>query len=148
MPIRLAAAVCVAVGLTCASPALADALSDGVATMPGGVEDVRVGGTWQSGGKSGVYRIVIARAGGETITARLFVQWVVYRDAGEAALDNSMEIDEVADQGLDIVDYVSESDADGLAVYLQTIDPSDGANEQYELFVFAPGDYRFGPATN
>jgi hypothetical protein len=148
MPMRLAAAFCIAAGVTCASPVLADALSDGIATIPGGVEDVRIGGTWQSGGKSGVYRIVIARAGGETITARLFVQWVAYRDAGDAALDNSMEINEVADQGLDIVDYVSESDADGLAVYLQTIDPADGTNEQYELYVFGPGDYRFGPATN
>ena len=148
MPMRLAAAICIAAGLTCISPALADTLSEGVATMPGGVEDVRIGGTWQSGGKSGVYRIIIARAGGETITARLFVQWVAYRDAGEAAVDNSMEINEVADQGLDIVDYISESDADGLAVYLQTIDPADGTNEQYELYVFGPGDYRFGPATN
>jgi hypothetical protein len=148
MAIRLAVTVCMAAGLACIAPAFADTLSDGVAAMPGGVEEVRIGGTWQSDGKSGVYRIVIARVGGEAVTARLFVQWVAYRDAGEAAVENSIEINEVADQGLDIVDLVSESDADGLSVYLQTIDPADGSNEQYELYIFGPDDYRFGPATN
>jgi hypothetical protein len=145
---RLARYVYLAAGVALASPAFADALSEGVATLPGGVEDVRIGGTWQAGGKSGVYRIVIARAGGETITARLFVQWVAYRDAGEALVENSIEINEIFAEGLDIVDYVSESDADGLSVYLQTIDPVDGSNEQYELYIFGPDDYRIGPATN
>jgi hypothetical protein len=145
---RLAKCAYLAAGIALCSPAFADALSDGAATIPGGVEDVRIGGTWQAGGKSGVYRIVIARTGGETVTARLFVQWIAYRDAGEASVEKSMEINEVAAQGLDVVDYVSESDADGLAVYLQTIDAADGTNEQYELYIFGPDDYRFGPATN
>jgi len=49
----MALAACLALA---ASPALADELADGIAAMPGGVEDVRIGGTWQAGGKSGVYR--------------------------------------------------------------------------------------------
>ena len=148
MPMRLAAAICIAVGLTCISPALADTLSEGVATMPGGVEDVRIGGTWQDGNKSGVFRLVIVRTGGNAVTARLFVQWVAYGDTGEATVEHSLEVAEFADLDLDIVDYVSESDPEGLSVYIETIDPEGAASEQYELFVFGPDDYRFGTATN
>lgn len=134
--------------VTALAPARADEVADGIATMPGGVEDVRIGGTWQDGSKSGVYRLVIVRTGGNAVTARLFVQWVAYGDTGEATVEHSMEITEFAELSLDIVDYVSESDAEGLSVYIETIDPEGAASEQYELFIFAPGDYRFGTATN
>jgi hypothetical protein len=130
------------------TPALADAVLDGIAGMPGGVEDVRIGGTWQKDGKSGAYRIVIARTGGDAVTARLFIQWVAYGEAGDTTVENTVEIAEFATLGLDIVDYVSESDADGLSVFLETIDPQGSADQQYELHLFAPDDYRFGPATN
>jgi len=141
-------ALLLAVTIAFVPPASADSVSDGVATIPGGVEDVRIAGTWQAEGKSGVYRMIIARTGGDAVTARLFVQWVAYGEAGEATLEDSMEIVEVSDLGLDIVDYISESDAEGLTAFIETIDPQGSGNEQFELFVFAPDDYRFGPATN
>jgi hypothetical protein len=143
------AVIAVAVAVAFAvPPALADELADGIAAMPGGVEDVRIGGTWQADGKSGVYRIVIARSGGNAITARLFVQWIAYGETGEATVEHTMEITEFDKLNLDIVDYNSESDAEGLSVYIEAIDPEGGASEQFELFVFGPDDYRFGPATN
>jgi hypothetical protein len=62
--------------LAFAAPACADALSDGIAALPGSVEDVKIAGTWQDGGKSGAYRVIISRSGGDAVTARLFVQWI------------------------------------------------------------------------
>ncbi len=49
-----------------------------------------------------------------------------------------------------MVDFTAESDQDGLAVYIQTLNPnSDGTHdESYELFVASPTEYRFGPASN
>jgi hypothetical protein len=134
--------------VTALAPVRADEVADGIATMPGGVEDVRIGGTWQDGNKSGVFRIVIVRTGGNAVTARLFVQWVAYGDTGDATVEHSLEVAEFAELDLDIVDYVSESDPEGLSVYIETIDPEGAASEQYELFVFGPDDYRFGTATN
>lgn len=131
-----------------AAPALADEISDGVAALPGAVEDVRIAGTWDRDGRSGAYRIVVARNGTDAITARLFVQWVAYGDGGGAALSETIEIKELADLKVDVVDLTSDSDADGLTVYLQTLDPESDADENYELFVFSPTDYRFGLATN
>jgi hypothetical protein len=148
MSTRLAAAALFAMALAATPPALADAVLDGIASMPGGVENVGIAGTWQRDGKSGVYRVVIARTGGDAVTARLFVQWLTYGEAGDTTVENTVEIAEFATLGLDIVDYVSESDAEGLSVYIETIDPQGSAADQYELHIFAPDDYRFGPATN
>jgi hypothetical protein len=137
-----------ALALLLASPALADQLSDGVTAIPGAVEDVRVAGTWDRGEASGVYRVVIARGGGDTVTARFFVQWVAYDDTGAATVENTIEIAEIGQQSLDVVDFTSESDADGLSVYIQAINPASDKDENYELFVFSPTEYRFGPSTN
>ena len=134
--------------LILAAPAFADEIADGIAALPGAVEDVRIGGTWEKDGRSGAYRIVVAREGADAITARLFIQWIAYDDAGGAKLEETVEIKEFADLKLDIVDYTSDSDTDGLSVYLETVDPESDADESYELFVFSPTDYRLGPATN
>jgi len=61
---KLAFLLFVAFGIMATTPGAADEVSDGIAALPGAVEDVRIGGSWQREGKSGVYRIVIARRGG------------------------------------------------------------------------------------
>ncbi len=138
-----------ALGLLVTAPVRADEVADGVAAIPGAVDEVRIGGTWADGdNNSGVYRIVVTRSGGDEVTARLFVQWVAYDDDGGAAVQHSIEIKEFADLNVDIDDFSSESDADGLSVFIRTIDPNGTNDLAYELFVFSPTDYRFGPATN
>lgn len=129
-------------------PALADEVFDGIAMLPGSVEDVRIGGTWERDGKIGTYRILITRTGGDAVTARMFIQWVAYEDDGGATVEDTIEIAELGALGVDVVDFTSESDADGLSVYIQTLDPNGTADQDYELFVFSPTQHRFGPATN
>jgi hypothetical protein len=129
-------------------PASADDLLDGLKTLPGSVEDVRVGGTWDRDGKSGIYRVIVSRSGGDAITARLFVQWVAYEDDGSLSVQDTIEIQELADLKVDIVDFTSESDADGLSVFLQTLDPDGSADGNYELIVTSPTQHKFGPASN
>ncbi len=137
-----------ALGLLVAGPAAADEVAKGVAAIPGAVDEVRIGGTWADGADSGVYRIVVTRGGGDQVTARLFVQWVVYVDDGGATVRNSIEIKEFADLKVDLDDFTAELDDDGLTVFIRTIDPNGSDDLAYELFVFSPTDYRFGPATN
>jgi hypothetical protein len=128
--------------------ALADAVLDGIATLPGSVEDVRVGGTWERDGKIGAYRIVVARTGGESVTARMFVQWVVYEEDGGASVETTIEITELSELAVDVVDFTSESDEDGLSVYIQTLDPNGTVDLDYALYVFSRNEHRFGPASN
>ena len=116
--------------------------------IPGAVEDVRIGGTWEKDGKNGEYRVVITRSGGDTVTARLFVQWIAYHDDGDTSVDNTIEIKELGALKVDVVDYTSESDQEGLSVYLETIDPNGNADQNYELHVTSPTEYKFGPASN
>ncbi len=129
-------------------PVSADELLDGLKTLPGNVDDVRVGGTWDRDGKSGVYRVIVARSGGDAITARLFIQWVAYQDDGSLTVQDTVEIQELADLKVDIVDFTSESDNDGLSVFLQTLDPDGSADGNYELIVSSPTQHKFAPASN
>jgi hypothetical protein len=129
-------------------PPRADAVSDGVAMIPGAVEDVRIVGTWDDNGRSGVFRVIVARSGGDAVTARLFVQWVAYQSDGGATVDASIEIAELGELGVDIDDVTAESDVAGLTMFIRTIDPNGNGDLTYELFVFSPTDYRFGPASN
>ena len=139
---------CFAAALALFGTARADPLLDGIGKAPGAVEDVRIGGTWEKDGKSGEYRVVITRSGGDLATARLFVQWIAYHDDGDTSVDNTIEIKELAALKVDIVDYTSESDQEGLSVYLETIDPNGNADQNYELHVTSPTEYKFGPASN
>lgn len=148
MVVRYGLMLSVVAGLALARPAFADPLLDGIAAIPGSIEDVRIGGTWQKDGRNGAYRVLISRGNTEPVTARLFVQWIAYHETGDATVDTSIEIKEFADLKLDVVNYVSESDEDGLSVYLETIDPNGNADQSYELHVISPTEYRFGPASN
>ncbi|CAN5302399.1 hypothetical protein BH10PSE9_BH10PSE9_19850 [soil metagenome] len=145
---RLAIIGSFVLALAAAVPVRADEVLDGIAKMPGAVEDVRIGGTWESSGNTGAYRLVIARVGGDTITARFFVQWIAYLEGGGAKVENTIEIKELADLKVDVIDFNSESDQSGLSVYLQTLNPNGGGDQTYELFVTSPTEYRFGPASN
>lgn len=152
MSVRSALAILtMAAGLVAVSaplPASADAILDGLKTLPGNVEDVRVGGTWDEDGKNGIYRIIVSRSGGDAVTARLFIQWVAYNDTGGATVENTVEIQELADLKVDIVDFTSESDSNGLSVFIQTLDPHGNSDQNYELFVTSPTRHKFGPASN
>jgi hypothetical protein len=149
MSSRIAFALSLAAALAFVHPALAaDPVTDGISAMPAGIEDVRIGGTWEKEGKTGAYRIVISRSGGDTVVARLFVQWISYTTGGDATVDTTIEIKEITEKKIDIVDYTSESDQDGLSVYIETIDPSGNGDQNYELHITSPTDYKFGPTSN
>lgn len=151
MSFRLAIAVAMVVlaaGLPVRS-AGADELLDGLKTLPGSVEDVRVGGTWTRGGQSGVYRVIVSRTGGDAIAARLFIQWVAFGEVGEATVTDTIEIPEFAALGVDIIDFTTESDSRALQVFIRTLDPNNtGGDLNYELVVNSPTQYRFRPASN
>ena len=147
-PIVAVAVFAIIAGLALARAAFADPLLDGLAALPGNVEDVRVGGTWERDGNSGFYRVIVSRSGGDGVTARLFVQWVIYQEDGSATVRDTVEITELADLKIDVIDFSSESDADGLSVYIRTLDPNGSADQNYELTVTSPGQHKFGPASN
>jgi hypothetical protein len=131
-----------------ALPAHADEVFDGIAGLPGSVEDVRIGGTWEEDGKIGTYRILVTRTGGEAVTARMFVQWVAYTDDGGATVEHTIEVEELAALNVDVIDFTSDADADGLSVYIQTLDPNGTVDLDYALYIFSRTEHRFGPASN
>jgi hypothetical protein len=147
-PIVAIAMLALVAGLAVARPALADPLADGLKALPGNVEDVRIGGSWDREGKSGVYRILVARSGGDLVTARLFVQWIAYDDNGGSVVQDTVEIQELAALNVDISDFTSDSDSSTLKVTIQTRDPNGPADKTYVLTVTSPTHHTFTPASN
>lgn len=125
--------------------ARADALADAVAALPPAVEEVRLGGLWTDGDRSGTYRVIVTRSGEQAVTARLFVQWIAHDGGGK--VDHSIEITELGALAVDITGVNAEPSDDGLALYIDTL-AADGTEQLYELFVQSPEEYRFGPASN
>jgi hypothetical protein len=128
--------------------ARADPILDGITNLPGSVEDVRIVGSWNQGSQSGVYRVLVSRSGGDLVTARMFVQWIAYDDNGGANVVNTVEIQEFAQLGVDIVDFSSSSDAGPLTINIQTLDPNGNADKNYVLTVNSPTQHSLAPASN
>lgn len=146
MRIRSIAVIVLFAGLVL--PAHADPLADGVAAMPTAVEDVRIVGTFEAEGKSGSYRVVIARSTAEPPTARLFVQWLVRGADGAETVERSVEIKELVEMKRDINDYAAEPDENGLSLFVEFADSNVEGGETWELFMNQDGSYTFGPASN
>jgi hypothetical protein len=136
--------------LAVAPPAFAqsDSLIDSLKTIPGNIEDVRIVGSWNQGGQSGVYRVLVARSGGDMVTARMFLQWLAYDDNGGAKVTDTIEIEEFAQLNVDIVDFNSSSDGNPLTINIQTLDPNGNADKNYLLTVNSPTQHTLTPASN
>jgi hypothetical protein len=140
----------VLLALAVVPPAFAqsDSLIDSLNALPGNIEDVRIVGSWNQGGQSGVYRVLVARSGGDMVTARLFLQWLVYDDNGGAKVTDTIEIQEFAQLNVDIVDFNSSSDGNPLTINIQTLDPNGNADKNYLLTVNSPTQHTLTPASN
>ncbi|WEK49340.1 MAG: hypothetical protein P0Y66_16585 [Candidatus Kaistia colombiensis] len=144
---RTLLAACILIAAT-AAPLRADPVADGISALPPSVQDVRTVGAWEKDGHKGVYRVVVARTGPEP-TARLFVQWLERGADGTVTVARNVDIKEMVDLKRNIGDFVIETDADGLSIFLELVDPAaSGAKESYELFIGDDESYRFGPASN
>ncbi|MCX5493556.1 hypothetical protein OSH11_02440 [Kaistia dalseonensis] len=128
--------------------AWADPVTDRIAALDPSVQDVRIAGDWEKDGRKGVYRIVVSRTAAEKPTARLFVQWIAVGIDGSQTVDRTTEVSELVGLKLDIVDFVAETDPDGLSIFVETLDPANDTDQSYELFIDSDGSYRFGPASN
>ena len=140
----------VLLALSAPAPSFAqpDPLVDSLSALPGNIEDVRIVGSWSQSGQSGVYRVLVARSGGDMVTARLFLQWIVYDDDGGAKVTNTVEIQEFARLNVDIVDFNSSSDGTPLVINIQTLDPNGNADKNYVLTVNSPTQHTLAPASN
>jgi hypothetical protein len=135
----LAAALLVALS---GAPAYADEVSDAVAAIPPGVEEIYFAGSWSAADKGGTYRVVVVRSTAKPITARIFVQWIALDTSG-ASVAQSVEVKEFAELKADAADVFAEGDVDGLAVHIES-----ASGDGFELFASAPGEYRFDRSSN
>jgi hypothetical protein len=103
---------------------------------------VRLAGRWDEGDRRGFSRVVGVDDGGKQ---RFFVQWLAEPD-GRVVETKPLE-DEDADK-LTFGDVRVEASQTGVTVFMDTLPDSDGMRDTWVLIVGAPGEARFGPATN
>jgi len=125
-----------------------DAAEAEVKKLPIYIEDVRVFGRWTIDDNTGVYRGIIVRSGTDTVTARFFLQWLMAGADGTQSIHSTTEIKELSELKTNIVDYRIEMDADGLAMFIDTLNIATDDDTTFELFINSPEDYEFSPSTN
>ena len=149
MPRIAAAAVMFAVSTSLAHSQGSDgalrveSLPPPVAAVSHEVVLVRVAGPWSSEGRNGLSRIVATITGGKL---SLYVQWLA---DGNNRVVETRELPGAADAPqLALATIRTERDADGTVLYMDAPEDEQGFQETYVLIIGAPGEARFGPATN
>lgn len=136
--------ICLALALLLVSlPALAQSMAP---RPPVGPEVVftRTVGPWESEGRSGFARIVLARTGAREDTARLHVQWIaVDPRTGRFQIIASEEVQEIFDWRLRLDDYRVERQDLSAVVLLEATILTSGQQGRYELIIRNPGDVQF-----
>ncbi|MEN3791485.1 hypothetical protein [Fulvimarina sp. MAC3] len=122
-----------------------------VGTLSPLIEDVQVLGPWEEGGRSGIWRAVMARDPADPTKSQFFLQQIAPSPTG-AQIARSIKVDEVAALGGAVVGYSADEPSEGqegsLTLFFEIV-PQDGEiAETYELRAQPDGSYDFGFATN
>lgn len=111
--------------------------------VPARVWAVRIAGGWEADGKKGFSRVIGTFEGDRQ---KLTVQWLAEPD-GRVVDAKVLEDEEAAK--LTFGDMRAEpEDQGGVTVFLDTVPDADDIRDTWVLIVGAPGEVRFGPATN
>jgi hypothetical protein len=111
--------------------------------VPARVWAVRIAGGWEADGRRGFSRVIGTFEGDRQ---KLTAQWLAEPD-GRVVASKVLEDEEAAK--LTFGDMRAEpEDSGGVTVFLDTLPDADGIRDTWVLVLGAPGDARFGPATN
>lgn len=110
--------------------------------------DVRLFGNWTHEDQSGYFRGILARENAASGQILFVLQWIALGKDQSVKLIKSLSPPELAKEGVNVVDYRHEMDADGLALFIDTVHPQSKADTTYEMFVFNPNEYEINPASN
>ncbi|MFC7051339.1 hypothetical protein ACFQI3_01400 [Hansschlegelia quercus] len=115
---------------------------DATSGVPSSVFAVRRAGDWQSDSGKGFSRVIGVLDAGKQ---RLYAQWIAGDDGHVVATKEV--VDEEAAK-LTFGDIRAEPGDEGVTVFLDTEPDKDGMRDTWVMVLGAPGDVRFGPATN
>jgi hypothetical protein len=146
--INTIAALVIMVAVIATGPASAQTAITSPGALGLNVMDVRIFGKWAHNNQQGYFRGIIARDKPAAGALRFVLQWIAVADDKSLTLIKSMAPPELAKDGVNVIDYRHEMDADGLALFIDTVHPRTNADTTYEMFVFTPNEYEINPASN
>jgi hypothetical protein len=108
-----------------------------------GVSDVATGGSWEAGGTSGVYRVVVRGGGRRSLRSDVALQWLRW-DAGkdEPVLVKSVPVTEFAQGGVLVTASRIDQEEGRTVVRLSLANAVTGTIGEARIWPEAPGLYR------
>jgi hypothetical protein len=120
-----------------------DATAQSVAQLPVELREVQSVGRWRDDSWSGVYRIVVARAGYETIANRLYIQGIHEGLTGERHVVATTSVTEINDGAPLTLTLSPKFDGTNqLRVIANTHNSVTGQRQQLVLVATTPATYR------
>jgi len=113
------------------------------APVDAAVSDIATGGSWEEGGQSGIYRVVVRSGGRRTLSSDVVVQWLRWDASSEQPVEvKSTRIAELARGGI-VVTASRIDDEDGHAVIKLTLaNAVTGAPGEARIWPGGVGQYR------
>jgi len=107
------------------------------------VSDVATGGSWQDGGQSGVYRIVVRSGGRRNLRSEVVLQWLKWDDRSEQPIEvRSAVVSELSRGGIIVTGTRIEQEESRPVVRLDLANAVTGIAGEARIWPQAVGRYR------
>jgi hypothetical protein len=113
------------------------------APVDSAVSDVATGGSWQQGGRSGVYRIVVRSGGRRNLRSEVVLQWLRWDDRAEQPIEVRRVVVRELSRGGVIVTNARIGQEDGRPVIRVSVaNAATGAAGEARVWPLGLGRYR------
>ncbi|MGH7896107.1 MAG: hypothetical protein ACREQL_15655, partial [Candidatus Binatia bacterium] len=108
-----------------------------------GVSDIATGGSWDEGGYSGIFRVVVRSGGRRTMRSEVVLEWLQWDDQNEQPTAvKSVPIGELARGGIVVTNSRIEEEEGRTVVKLGLANPFTGAAGEARIWPVGVGRYR------
>ena len=107
------------------------------------ISDVASGGSWEEGGHSGIYRVVVRSAGRHTPKSDVVLEWLRWDDHSEQPVEERrVHVTEVTRGGIVVTSSKLAEDDGRTVVKLDLANPLTGAAGEARIWPVSLGRYR------
>jgi hypothetical protein len=113
------------------------------APVDSAVSDVATGGSWQEGGQSGVFRVVVRSGGRRNLRSEVVLQWLKWDDRAEQPVEvRSVVIRELSRGGVIVTGTRIDQDDGRTLVKMSVANAVTGASGEARVWPLGLGRYR------
>jgi hypothetical protein len=112
-------------------------------TVDAAVSDVATGGSWEEGGRSGIYRVVVRGGGRRDLRSTVVVQWLRWDDKSEQPIEvRSAVVNELSRGGIIVTASRIDQEEGRTIIKLPIANAVTGAAGEARIWPTGVGKYR------